>query len=68
MVGLNFEDYVVADPRFYRPSEVDLLVGNSQKARSVLGWKNEFSFPQLVEEMVKSDLDYESQLLGKYRE
>ncbi|MDY6845316.1 MAG: GDP-mannose 4,6-dehydratase, partial [Thermodesulfobacteriota bacterium] len=61
VVGLNFEDYIVVDPIFYRPSEVDLLVGNPQKAQSVLGWKSECSFPQLVDEMVKFDLNYEAQ-------
>ncbi len=57
--NMNYEDYVVVDPMFYRPSEVELLVGNCQKAESILGWKNECSFPQLVEEMVKGDYDLE---------
>ena len=61
VVGLNSEDYIVVDPRFFRPAEVEILVGNPEKARSVLGWKNECSFPELVEEMVKSDLKYEAQ-------
>lgn len=61
MIGLNFEDYVV-DPRRYRQSEVDLLVGNPEKARSVLGWKNECSFAELVEKMVTFDLMHESKL------
>ena len=60
-VGLNYEDYVVQDPRFYRPAEVDLLVGNPQRAREQMGWQPKVSFEGLVEMMVDADL----QLLGK---
>src|SRR5438874_2217468 len=45
------------DPRYFRPTEVDLLLGDPSKARRVLGWKHEITFPQLVKEMVASDLD-----------
>lgn len=55
-VGLNWKDYAVQDERFMRPAEVDLLVGDSAKARKVLGWKPEVSFEQLVQMMVESDL------------
>ena len=55
--GLNWEDHVVVDERFFRPAEVDLLVGDSAKARSVLGWKPEVDFARLVEMMVDADLD-----------
>lgn len=55
-VGLNYEDYVVVDPRFIRPAEVDLLLGNPAKARENLGWKPEVSFEQLVTMMVDADL------------
>lgn len=61
VIGLNFEDYVVGQT-FYRPSEVDLLVGNPEKARSILGWKNECSFAELVDEIVTLDLVDESKL------
>jgi GDPmannose 4,6-dehydratase len=44
------------DPRYFRPTEVDLLQGDPAKARKVLGWKHEITFPQLVKEMVASDL------------
>jgi GDPmannose 4,6-dehydratase len=44
------------DPRYFRPTEVDLLLGDPSKARKVLGWKHEISFPQLVKGMVASDL------------
>jgi len=60
-VGLSYHDYVVQDPLFYRPAEVDLLVGDSAKARKELGWKPEKSFEELIEMMV----DYDLQLLGK---
>jgi GDPmannose 4,6-dehydratase len=55
-VGLDWERYVVVDPRFYRPAEVDLLVGDASKARRVLGWEPEMSFESLVEQMVRADL------------
>jgi len=56
-VGLNWEDYVIQDPRFYRPAEVDLLVGDSSKAKRVLGWYPETTFEELVDMMVRADLD-----------
>jgi GDPmannose 4,6-dehydratase len=56
-VGLDWEKYVVVDPRFYRPAEVDLLVGDASKARSALGWEPETSFERLVETMVQADLE-----------
>jgi GDPmannose 4,6-dehydratase len=55
-VGLNYKDYVVIDPAFMRPAEVDLLVGDYTKAKRVLGWTPEYTFPQLVKEMVRMDL------------
>jgi GDPmannose 4,6-dehydratase len=60
-VGLDYNDYVVQDPRFYRPAEVDLLVGDPKKAREKLGWQPCVSFEGLVEMMVDADLQY----LGK---
>ncbi|HZQ29249.1 MAG TPA: GDP-mannose 4,6-dehydratase [Acidimicrobiales bacterium] len=54
--GLNWEDHVVIDERFFRPAEVDLLVGDAGKAQTVLGWKPEVSFPELVARMVDADL------------
>jgi GDPmannose 4,6-dehydratase len=56
-VGLKYEDHVVIDERFYRPAEVDLLVGDPAKARTKLGWTPEVSFEQLVTMMVESDVD-----------
>jgi GDPmannose 4,6-dehydratase len=56
-VGLDWERYVVIDPRFYRPAEVDVLVGDASKAREVLGWVPETTFEHLVESMVEADLE-----------
>ena len=55
-VGLDWKQYVVVDPQFYRPAEVDLLLGDPAWARRQLGWKPEVSFPQLVTMMVDADL------------
>ncbi|MFZ4432443.1 MAG: GDP-mannose 4,6-dehydratase [Microthrixaceae bacterium] len=55
-VGLNWEDHVVIDEAFYRPAEVDLLVGDPTKAHEVLGWKPEVGFQDLVTMMVDADL------------
>ena len=55
-LGLNWENYVVQDERFFRPAEVDLLVGDSGHARSKLGWKPKTSFEELVNMMVDADL------------
>ncbi len=55
-VGLDWKEYVVQDPKFYRPAEVDLLVGDSTKARTRLGWTPEVDFKGLVEMMVDSDV------------
>ncbi len=54
--GLRWEEHVVRDESFVRPAEVDTLVGDATKARTVLGWTPTVSFPGLVEMMVKSDL------------
>ena len=55
--GLNYEDYVVVDPKFIRLADVDLLVGDATKAHEVLGWKTETDFHGLVEMMVAADID-----------
>lgn len=49
-------DYVAVDPRFYRPTEVDLLIGDPTKAKEKLGWEHTTPFPELVKEMVRSDM------------
>ena len=58
-VGLDWQGYVVQDPRFIRPAEVDLLVGDPSKARKALGWEPEVTFSQLIRMMVDSDLKLE---------
>ncbi len=55
-VDLNYEDYVKIDPAFLRPAEVDHLLGDPSRARKELGWKPEISFEQMIELMVKADL------------
>jgi GDPmannose 4,6-dehydratase len=48
---------VVIDPNFYRPAEVDILLGDSSKARKALGWAPETSLEQLIHEMLDADLE-----------
>jgi GDPmannose 4,6-dehydratase len=55
-VGLDYRDYVEIDPRFYRPAEVDVLLGDSSKIRRELGWEPEYTFETLIKEMVDYDL------------
>ncbi|MFG0257045.1 MAG: GDP-mannose 4,6-dehydratase [Phycisphaerales bacterium JB043] len=55
--GLSFEDYVEFDPRYLRPAEVDLLLGDPTKAREKLGWVPRVSFQELVEMMVDADME-----------
>lgn len=55
--GLNYEDHVVVDPKFIRPAEVDLLVGDAAKAHEQLGWKCDVDFYGLIEMMVAADID-----------
>ena len=55
-LDLNWEDHVVVDPKFYRPAEVDLLIGDHTKATDVLGWTPSTSFEDLVIMMVDADM------------
>jgi GDPmannose 4,6-dehydratase len=55
-VGLDYRDFVVSDPRFYRPAEVDLLLADPSKARRELRWVPKVEFPELVAMMVDADL------------
>jgi GDPmannose 4,6-dehydratase len=57
VVGLDWQDYVKQDERFYRPAEVDLLVADPSKAMQQLGWTPRVNFAQLVERMVEADLE-----------
>ena len=56
-VGLDFEDHVDIDPRFVRPAEIHELVGDCRKAQSALGWRAAVQLPELVEMMVRADLE-----------
>ena len=56
-LDLDYRDYVVCDPKFYRPAEVDQLVGDASKARKVLGWEPRVSFEELIHMMVDADLE-----------
>lgn len=60
-VGLNYQDFVVVDPKFYRPTETDILLADSSKAQKTLDWKPEVSFKDLVVMMVKNDLILEKE-------
>jgi GDPmannose 4,6-dehydratase len=63
-VGLDYQKYVVIDERFQRPAEVDQLVGDPTKARTVLGWSPTYTFDDLVKEMVQTDLQALSRTEG----
>ena len=65
-VGLgDWKPYVRHDPKFLRPAEVDLLIGDPSKAKAKLGWQPEVNFEQLVSMMVEHDLEYESRRLNR---
>ena len=63
-VKLDWKKYVAIDPRYYRPAEVDLLMGDYSKAKKILGWAPKTSFPELVKLMVEADI----KLLKDHRE
>lgn len=56
-LGLNYEDYVVIDPKFYRPAEVDILLGSPAKAKAKLGWEPKTSLEELITMMVDADME-----------
>jgi GDPmannose 4,6-dehydratase len=56
VAGLDYRDYVKVEELYYRPAEVDLLVGDASKARQVLGWEPRHTFSELIREMVEADL------------
>jgi GDPmannose 4,6-dehydratase len=62
-LGLDYRDHVVSDPKFYRPAEVDQLVGDASKARRVLGWEPRVSFEELIHIMVDADTEALQQML-----
>ena len=56
-MGLDNRDHVVANDAFYRPAEVNLLLGDASKARERLGWTPKITFEQMVQEMMQTDLE-----------
>jgi GDPmannose 4,6-dehydratase len=65
-VGLDWEQYVEVDPKYYRPSEVDELVGDPSKAKRVLGWEPRTTFEELTRLMVEADVKLlEDELAGR---
>jgi GDPmannose 4,6-dehydratase len=56
-VGLDMDKYVVVDPAFYRPAEVDVLLGDATKASTTLGWRPEISMEEMIREMVDADIE-----------
>lgn len=56
-LGLNYLDYIEFDPQYLRPSEVDALCGDASKLISNLGWKPQYNFQQLIDEMVEADME-----------
>jgi GDPmannose 4,6-dehydratase len=54
--GLDYRKYVQVDERFLRPAEVDLLIGDATKARRELGWEPQYTFAEMIREMVETDL------------
>jgi GDPmannose 4,6-dehydratase len=65
-VGISdWRPYIRQDPKFFRPAEVDLLIGDSTKARTKLGWQPEVDFPTLIKMMVAHDLELESHRLQR---
>jgi GDPmannose 4,6-dehydratase len=55
-VGLDYRDHVVQDEQFYRPAEVESLIGDATRARTVLKWQPEYTFPALVKDMITHDV------------
>lgn len=62
--GLNYKDYIVVDKNFFRPTEINVLMGDNSKARNQLGWEPTISFKELVHEMVDRDLEFFSGKVG----
>ena len=60
-LDLDWNDYVEVDPQFLRPAEVELLCGDSSKARERLGWEPKVSFRELVQLMVEADMEAETE-------
>ena len=57
-LNLNYEDYVKVNPKFVRPEELTYLCGDSSKSKKILGWKPEYSFENLIDEMLEHFLKH----------
>ena len=66
LVGLDWHDYVVIDPRYFRPTEVDELCGDASKAARILGWRAQTTFADLVRLMLWADLEEAGVDAGSY--
>lgn len=62
-LDLDWKQYVKIDPKYYRPTEVDLLIGDASKAKAKLGWQPKMAFSDLVKTMVQADLELERRVL-----
>jgi GDPmannose 4,6-dehydratase len=67
VAGLDYRDYVKVDELYYRPAEVDALVGDASKARKILRWTPQYTFADLIREMVESDIKTLTQTQGNVR-
>ncbi len=56
-LGLNYNKYVIVDQRYFRPTEVDVLLGDSAKAKNILGWQPKINFENLIDMMIAADLE-----------
>ena len=63
----DWNQYVYIDPEFFRPAEVDYLLGNPSKAAAKLGWRPEIKFEELAQKMVEADIDEELRRSGSTR-
>lgn len=66
-LDLDWKQYVKIDPKYYRPTEVDLLIGDASKAKEKLGWQPKMAFSELVKTMVQADLEHERRVLDGTR-
>jgi GDPmannose 4,6-dehydratase len=67
-IGIEeWSPYVTIDERFLRPAEVDQLVGDASRAKDLLGWEPKVDFPQVLEEMVRHDIEMEQEKAGLKR-
>jgi GDPmannose 4,6-dehydratase len=57
ILGLDYKKHVVIDPKYFRPTEVDVLLGDASRARKILGWEPKISFIQLIDMMVEADME-----------